>query len=89
MAYVQTGSNGEIVIQAVLTKVGRKLLSQGKFNPVKFALSDDGIDYTLTTSSIQSLRILQAPIDQTQSMKYKLYTPSIYSTDDGSTSFDV
>ena len=67
-----TGS--EIVIDAVLTDIGRQKLRQGNFNPVKFALSDDGIDYTLSQSDIQDMKILQAPVNSKQSMRFKLYT---------------
>ena len=41
-------NNNTITVDAIITKHGRKKLSEGKpLGPVKFALSDDGIDYTL------------------------------------------
>ena len=88
--YINTGSNGQIIIDAVLTEKGRQLLRQGNFNIAKFACSDDGIDYSLSQSDILQLRILEAPINQNQSMKYKLYTNvtdiSISTNDNTSTS---
>ena len=40
-------NNSSVVVDAILTKRGRELMSQGKLNIKKFALSDDEIDYTL------------------------------------------
>ena len=40
--------NSSITVDAILTKRGREILSQGgNFNITKFALSDEEIDYTL------------------------------------------
>ena len=39
--------NTSISVDAILTKVGRKRLSQGTFNISRFALSDEEIDYKL------------------------------------------
>ena len=39
-------STGDIVLDAVLTDVGRKYMAQGKFRITKFALGDDEIDYS-------------------------------------------
>ena len=39
-------STGDIVLDAVLTDVGRKHMAQGKFKITKFALGDDEIDYS-------------------------------------------
>ena len=43
------GSQNNIVIDAVLTDTGRQLLARndGSFSIVKFAMSDDEVDYTL------------------------------------------
>ena len=47
--------NDTIVVDAILTKHGRKLLSEGQaINPEWFALSDDGIDYTLWNTNSPS-----------------------------------
>ena len=47
--------NDTIVVDAILTKHGRKLLAEGAaINPSHFALSDDGIDYTLWNTSSPS-----------------------------------
>ena len=42
-------NNTSTVLDAVLTKKGRELLSRGEqaFNVTKFALSDDEVDYSL------------------------------------------
>ena len=40
--------NDTIVVDAILTKHGRKILSDGgSISPSHFALADDGVDYTL------------------------------------------
>ena len=47
--------NDTIVVDAILTKHGRKLLADGAaINPTHFALSDDGIDYKLWNTSSPS-----------------------------------
>ena len=47
--------NDTIVVDAILTKHGRELLSEGQaINPSHFALSDDGVDYTLWNTSSPS-----------------------------------
>jgi hypothetical protein len=40
-------SSGTAVIDAVLTDIGRKRMADGTFRPVKFALGDDEVDYSL------------------------------------------
>ena len=45
MAFIKTSDS--IIIKAVLTDEGKKLLSRGKFKIAKFALGDDEIDYSL------------------------------------------
>ena len=45
MAFKDT--SGTAVIDAVLTDIGRKRMADGTFRPVKFALGDDAIDYSL------------------------------------------
>ena len=39
--------NTTITVDAILTKVGRKRLSQGTFNISRYALSDEEVDYNL------------------------------------------
>ena len=39
--------NTTITVDAILTKTGRKRLSQGTFNVSRFALSDEEVDYNL------------------------------------------
>ena len=47
MAYLKN-ENGEIIVDAILTKYGRDKLSQrGQLAITKFSLSDDEIDYAL------------------------------------------
>lgn len=78
-------NSGNIVIDCVLTDAGRKKLAEGNFKPVKFALSDDEINYANYNSSHASgsayydLEILQTPIfeaftNNTSVMKSKLLT---------------
>ena len=74
-----------IEIDAILTKKGKELLSQGadKFSITQFSLSDDEIDYRLfdpnnTKGSnyygvvIENMPILEANPNENQVMKYKL-----------------
>lgn len=76
-----------ITVDAILTKKGRELLAKGRdgFRITKFAVSDDEIDYTLYNTAhplgtnyygatIESMPILEAVPDETQSLKYKLVT---------------
>ena len=39
---------GSIVLDAILTDVGRKRMAQGTFKVSKFALGDDEVDYSLS-----------------------------------------
>jgi hypothetical protein len=48
MAFIK--SSDSILIKAVLTKKGKKLLARGKLKIAKFALSDDEVDYRLYNS---------------------------------------
>ena len=40
-------NSGDIILDAVLTDVGRKRMAEGEFKIAKFALGDDEIDYSL------------------------------------------
>ena len=78
--------NTTVTVDAILTNKGRQILaSGGKLNIVKFALSDDEIDYdlynpahTLGTnyygSVIENMPVLEALPDETQMLRYKLIT---------------
>ena len=61
-------NSGDIILDAVLTDVGRKKMARGNFKVVKFALGDDEIDYGLynknhpSGSAYYDLEILQTPI---------------------------
>ena len=61
-------NSGDIILDAVLTDVGRKRMAQGRFRISKFALGDDEIDYTLydkthpSGAAYYDLEILQTPI---------------------------
>lgn len=67
-------------IDAVLTKKGRELLSAGLFNPTKFALSDDEIDYGLLSLEDGETKVLETKIleasslgnDSNTQLRYKL-----------------
>lgn len=61
-------NSGDIILDAVLTEEGRKLMAQGNFRIVKFALGDDEINYGLydtghpSGSAYYDLEILQTPV---------------------------
>ena len=63
-------NSGDIILDAVLTDLGRKRLAQGNgsFRVSKFALGDDGIDYGLydknhpSGSAFYDINILQTPV---------------------------
>jgi len=87
MAYLD---NTTITVDAVLTKKGRERLGQGAgaFNITKFAVSDDEIDYSLYNTAhplgtnyysniIESMPVLEAIPDESQTMRYKLTTLAI------------
>jgi hypothetical protein len=61
-------NSGDIILDAVLTDVGRKRMARGNFQITKFALGDDEIDYGLynknhpSGSAYYDLEVLQTPI---------------------------
>ena len=63
-------NSGDIILDAVLTDLGRKRLAEGNgtFKVSKFALSDDEIDYGLydknntSGSAYYDINILQTPV---------------------------
>ena len=76
-------NSGDIILDAVLTDVGRKRMAEGNFRIVKFGLGDDEIDYSLynadhpSGSAYFDLEILQSPVmeaatKQASSIKYGL-----------------
>ena len=80
-------NSGDIILDAVLTDHGRKVLSKGdgSFRITKFALGDEEINYTLynpnqtSGSAYYDLEILQTPVlesftNNASSMKTKLIT---------------
>jgi hypothetical protein len=79
MAYLD---NTEIIVDAILTKKGRLKLAAGEeLGIIKFALSDDEVDYTLYENNhpngdydaiIRGLPITEATSDETQVVRYKL-----------------
>jgi len=82
-------NSGDIILDAVLTDHGRKLLAKGdgSFQITKFALADDEINYTLYNNSHSSgsayydIEILQTPVleaftDNAGSVKSKLISYS-------------
>ncbi len=83
MSYID--NSGDIILDAVLTDLGRARIAAGKFNIAKFALGDEEINYKLWNpnhpqgSSFYDLEIMQTPIleaftsDQSL-MKTKLLT---------------
>jgi hypothetical protein len=61
-------NSGDIILDAVLTDIGRKRMARGNFRITKFTVGDDEIDYSLYNKSHPSgsayfdLEILQTPI---------------------------
>tara|TARA_Y100000114_G_scaffold49554_1_gene45226 strand:- start:147 stop:1151 length:1005 start_codon:yes stop_codon:yes gene_type:complete len=61
-------NSGDIILDAVLTDVGRKRMAQGDFRISKFSVGDDEIDYQLynknhpSGSAYYDLEILQTPV---------------------------
>jgi len=77
--------NSTIIVDSILTKKGRELMSQGQLNITKFALADDEINYALYdpthpsgsdyyASAIQNLPILEAFPDESKLMKSLIVT---------------
>jgi hypothetical protein len=78
--------NSSVTVDAILTNKGRQILAAGgQLNVVKFALSDDEIDYDLWNPAhtlgtnyygavIENMPILEGLPDETQMMRYKLIT---------------
>jgi hypothetical protein len=80
-------SQTSVVVDAILTKKGRELLSRndGSFRITQFSLSDDEVDYTLYNpthpsgsafygEAIEAMPVLQAFPNDNEIMKYKLIT---------------
>ena len=76
-------NSGDIILDAVLTDIGRKRMAEGNFRIAKFALGDDEIDYSLynanhpSGSAYYDLEILQSPVmeaatKRVSSIKYGL-----------------
>jgi len=63
-------NSGNIILDTVLTEIGRKRMATGNFSISKFALGDDEIDYNLydknnaSGSAYYDLEILQTPVFQ-------------------------
>jgi len=61
-------NSGDIILDAVLTEVGRKRMATGNFKISKFALGDDEINYELynknhaSGSAYYDLEIMQSPV---------------------------
>ena len=61
-------NSGDIILDAVLTDLGRMRMATGDFGIVKFALGDDEVDYSLydinhiSGSAYYDLKIMQTPV---------------------------
>ncbi len=58
-------SCGDIVLDAILTDIGRKKMAQGDFRVTKFSLGDDEVDYSLRSTQNQlykNPRITDLPV---------------------------
>lgn len=85
MGYL-ANQNNEIIVDAILTKYGREKLAAGQqLGIIKFALSDDEVDYTLYNVNhplgsdffdlaIRSLPVLEPVPNSTRQFRYFLYT---------------
>ena len=78
-------NSGDIILDAVLTDLGRKRLAEGAFSITQFALGDDEINYALynpnhpSGSAYYDLQIIQTPVlesftNNTSTMKSRLIT---------------
>lgn len=78
-------NSGDIILDAVLTDLGRKRLAEGKFSITQFALGDEEINYALynpvhpSGSAYYDLEIIQTPIlesftNNTSTMRSRLIT---------------
>ena len=83
-------NNATTVLDAILTKKGRELLSRGQneFQITKFALADDEVDYSLWDVShpngtdyygtvIEALPLLEPTPDTNTIMRYKLVSRAV------------
>ena len=67
-------NSGDIILDAVLTDVGRKRMADGTFAITKFGLGDDDINYQLynknhpSGSAYYDLEILQSPVREATTM---------------------
>ena len=80
--------NTSVTVDAILTKKGREKLAQnGDLNITHYAFADDEIDYGLYDVShpngssyygavLENMPVLEAFTDETQVMRYKLFTAS-------------
>ena len=77
--------NSSVIVDAVLTRKGRELLSKNQFNITQFALGDDEIDYTLYNENhpngtafygeaIENLPLIEAIPNENNTMISKLIT---------------
>jgi hypothetical protein len=80
--------NSSLIVDAVLTKVGRERLSENDFTIEKFALGDDEVDYSLYNEAntagpnnfgivIENMPIHQAFTVNDLALQYKLVTQQI------------
>ena len=86
MGYLNHSTNN-IILDAVLTDTGRQFLARndGSFNIVKFALSDDDVDYTIIEKFGRTVGkekiekntpVMEGVTNQTHAQKFKLVSVS-------------
>ena len=82
MGFLDNSTNN-IIVDAVLTDLGREKLSDQTFSIVKFAFGDDEVDYTMIkkfgrTVGKQKIElntpVFEAQTNQNQALKYRLLT---------------
>ena len=78
-------NSGTIILDAILTDIGRKRMAQGKFRVSKFSLGDDEMDYTLVDvdnadyDKLETLSEFEALNEENAVINYGLRS---YSSDD-------
>ena len=76
----------DLMVDLILSSAGRRLMAEGRFNPVKFALHDDEIVYdkhslyTDATGKFEGTPILEAISDNNKHAKYNLLTLGLHTT---------
>lgn len=89
-------NSNTLSIEAKMTRLGKKRLAENRFNPTKFSLSDDGINYDLYNTGLidPNLPITRSPLfnisrDSTSLMKSRLLKMGNSINQNGYFNFDL